>query len=140
MWKGTPGSKRRLQGAVDLPQLGEHLSPPESTKKPRLTTDTSDIDGNLEEGGYCTASGTINPSSSALAVVSSQLVGSGKASCLWSVEEVVEFLQQSGVQESVVVAFKGKYICVVAGFNTVPIGLVLCPCVFHFKELLYDKD
>ena len=92
---------------MDPPQLGELLSPPESTKKPRLTTDTADSDGNLEEGGYCAAGATINPSSSALTIVASQLVGSGKAPCLWNVEEVVEFLQKSGIQESVVKAFKG---------------------------------
>lgn len=103
------GSKRRLRGTVEPPLLGELLSPPESAKKPRLITDTAGSDGRLE-GGYCAASTTSNPSSSAVAVAASQLVGTGKAPCLWSSEEVVEFLQKSCLGESVVEAFKGIYV------------------------------
>ena len=93
---------------MDPPQLEElEHSPPESVKKARLASKTGS--GAAPETCLAhSASPHSSSPSSAIAAAASRLAACGKAPCLWSADEVVEFMGKSGVPENVVDAFKGR--------------------------------
>ena len=102
------GGRRRKRGVVD-PPLSDDLeySPPESVKRARLIAKSgSGAESSLP---LDVTSSQTSCSSSQIAAAASQLAACGKAPCLWSAEEVVEFIGKSGLPESVAEAFKGDF-------------------------------
>ena len=97
-------NKRRRKAVISPPNLEEiaPLSPPESNKKPRLLTD----DTLKDDGAICSGAGTSSFATPSAAA--STFVVSGKSPSQWSVEEVVDFMRKSGLQESVLEAFRGE--------------------------------
>ena len=101
--------RRRKRGVVDPPRSDDlEYSPPESVKKARLIAKTGS-DAGPETGSVPmdVASSHSSCSSSQIAAAASRLAACDKAPCLWSAEEVAEFIRKSGLPESVVEAFKG---------------------------------
>ena len=102
------GGRRRKRGAVDPPRSDDlEYSPPESVKKVRLIAKT-DSGVALESSSMDVVTSSQNSCpSSQIAATASRLAACDKAPCLWSVEEVEEFMGKSGLPKSVAEAFKG---------------------------------
>ena len=106
------GGRRRKRGVVDPPRSDDlEYSPPESVKKPRLIPKT-DSGVALESSSKDVTSSQNSCPSSQIAATASRLAACDKAPCLWSVEEVEEFMGKSGLPKSVAEAFKGIVIMV----------------------------
>ena len=104
------GGRRRKRGVVDPPRSDDlEYSPPESVKKPRLIPKTDSgvaLESSSSSMDVVTSSQNSCPSSQ-IAATASRLAACDKAPCLWSVEEVEEFMGKSGLPKSVAEAFKG---------------------------------
>ena len=101
------GGRRRKRGVVDPPRSDDlEYSPPESIKKARLIAKTGSGAAPEVSMDIPTSSHS-SYSSSQIAAAAGRLAAYDKAPCLWSAEEVVEFIGKSGLPENVAEAFKG---------------------------------
>ena len=106
------GGKRRKRGVADPPRSDDlEYSPPESVKKARLIAKTdSGVALESSSSSMDVTSFQNSCPSSQIAAAASRLAACGTAPCLWSVEEVAEFMGKSGLPASVAEAFKGVII------------------------------